>query len=321
MSRIAQVLLMVAVVLGTTAATVYYTAPATATAPDVRPALIVAIAFVLAAFAIDSALVRRITYKFEVLRPPYQDTMRQLGIVAGEGKELLGRLNKYDAREDDSVAAKFWQEQVQAWTNWADLVIDWRLPHMRDHFANEADRDASAYIGTSWQHHLQTWMQVRMKRIAEMELAAATVQGELGPKPPRLAPPDFPEPPAPSGPPGDAVQSLDALLVEGDRLILYMAQANGQGMTFWVWDYVNKVARILRRERPAFVSVLRDGLTPLVGEVYETPVPNSDGGSDIYWSPWHHIHEAEVVQCAQSTVRQVLEAERLAPRVPARGHR
>jgi len=130
-----------------------------------------------------------------------KDTQRHLGSVSHAGQQLLGRLNSYAAYEGDEAADQFWKGQVQIWTDWADRMIDWRLPHLREAFANDAGRDASDYSGTKWQRDLQTWMGVRMQRLNEFTLDAQRLQAELGPEPPDdlKSPPPVVEPPAPIG--------------------------------------------------------------------------------------------------------------------------
>lgn len=127
-----------------------------------------------------------------------RETQRVLSSAAHEGQKLLGRLNAYQAYEEDEAAASFWKAQAQAWTDWVDGLVHWRLPHLRSNFANDADRDAGDFIGTAWQHHLQTWLQVRMKRLNEFVQGAAGFQGPLGPQPERQDPPAIPDPPQPS---------------------------------------------------------------------------------------------------------------------------
>ena len=130
MSRTAQVFLVIAGVLLSTGLTVYYVAQTSTppSSPDVRPLLLAAVVFAVLAYAIDSSFVRSVTYHWESLRPPYQETQRHLSRVAGEGKELLARLNGYKAVDDDKAAEAFWYEEVQRWTNWADGIISWRSP-------------------------------------------------------------------------------------------------------------------------------------------------------------------------------------------------
>lgn len=129
-----------------------------------------------------------------------RETQQVLGEAAHNGQELLGRLNRYSARDGDDVAAEYWRNQIQRWTDWAARLVSWRLPHMMDSFANDAGRDARPFIGPAWQHHLRTWMDVRMVRLNELILNAEHLQGPLGAKPTRedLVPPTYPDPPEPS---------------------------------------------------------------------------------------------------------------------------
>jgi len=69
------------------------------------------------------------------------DTQVHLGSISRNGSQLLGRLNAYRAYEGDDVAAQFWQAQVQLWTDWADRIIVWRLPHLREAFAKVVSQD------------------------------------------------------------------------------------------------------------------------------------------------------------------------------------
>ena len=199
MGKLAGVFLMLATVCLTAAVTVTYTAP-DSSRPDLTPLWIIGGGAVALAFVIESSVVRRMAYRFEALRPPFQTTQRYLGVVVVEGKDLLGRLNGYSAHKGDEEGEKFWNEQVQIWTDWASEIIKWRLPDLADSFMNEADRDASPIWGIPWRRHLQSWMQVRMKRINEYVQGAPQFQGELGRKPSRIRPPRWSDPPSPTTP-------------------------------------------------------------------------------------------------------------------------
>lgn len=165
---------------------------------DLMPLWAIAGLAALAMFAVDSDLART---KVPFLRPAYIETIRQLGIIAHEGQKLAGRLNQYQALQEDEIARLFWENEVQRWTDWADRIISWRLPHLRHAFANEADRSETDYVGTPWQHHSATWLQVRMKRLNEWLLSAAQLQHATARKPSEAerAIPDWGTPPAPVG--------------------------------------------------------------------------------------------------------------------------
>ena len=199
MSRTANVLLALAVVFLTSAIVVYYTPVAKGeVAPDARPLVAVGSILILLMYGVDSHLIRRFV---PFLRPAAVETQRQIGTVVHEGQKLLGRLNTYAANEGDTAAKEYWETQVQRWTDWADTIIHWRVPHLRSNFANEADRDPAPYVGTSWQHNSASWMQVRMKRLNEYVLYADRLHDELGPRPSddMRNVPEWPEPPEPQG--------------------------------------------------------------------------------------------------------------------------
>ncbi|MBF6604207.1 MAG: hypothetical protein IVW53_01305 [Chloroflexi bacterium] len=195
-------LLVIATICLTAAVTVAF-APATPNTlgSNLTPLWLLGVGAILAAVVVDTDTARN---RLPFLRPAHIETQRELSAVSLEGQRLLGRLNAYAAREGDDVAEGFWRDQVQQWTDWLDRIVQWRLPHLRSAIANEADRDQAAFIGVSWQHHLQTWMQVRMKRINEMVLDADRLQHALGPKPSEdgqdgRRPPKWTDPPPPSG--------------------------------------------------------------------------------------------------------------------------
>ncbi len=181
MSRSAQWLSVVAVMFLTSAITITYAPTAAGTsAPDATPLWVIGAIALGAALFVDTSLARR---RIPPLRPAAVETQRILGNVAHEGQSLLGRLNGYEAHDSDVAGEAYWRAAVQAWTEWADGLIHWRLPHLRANFANEAGRDQAAFVGTAWQHHLATWMHVRMERLNEFTLNAPSLQHELGPKP------------------------------------------------------------------------------------------------------------------------------------------
>lgn len=196
MSRSAQVLLALTVVSWTVAGTVDF-GPESATARDVTILWVTGAVTLFLAIAVDIPLARR---RVPFLRPAHAQTQAELGVVAHEGQRLLGKLNGYRAYEVDARARDYWRSQIQRWTDWADDIIWWRLPHMRDNFANEAGRNMADFMGAAWQRGLQTWMDVRMQRLNEMIVNAKELQEELGPKPSgdKRKAPQWGDPPEPT---------------------------------------------------------------------------------------------------------------------------
>lgn len=179
MSRAATLLVTIAVVFLTTALTVTYT-PALVAAPDMTGLYVLGGSALVAAVLVDSDFART---HIPFLRPAFIETQRQLGIVAHEGQRLLGLLNAYPATENDAEAREYWQATVQRWTDWADRIIHWRLPHLRDAFANQAGRDEADYHETKWKRDLQTWFGVLMLRLNEYTQNADRHQHVVGPEP------------------------------------------------------------------------------------------------------------------------------------------